>query len=161
MTPEALDVSELGPEDRAGVLEIALAIGAELDLDAELARSFSLILVARDGAGRPLGFLLAWLVADEVHLIDLGTHPAHRRAGVGKALLRALLARARSQRARLVLLEVRRSNLAALELYRCHGFCATRIRPGYYDSGREDAIEMSLELDGPDDPDPPNRVKDV
>jgi [ribosomal protein S18]-alanine N-acetyltransferase len=161
MTAGGASVSELTAADRDGVLEIARLVGADLDLEAELRRSFALILVARDEpTARPLGFLLAWLVADEVHLIDLGTHPDHRRSGVGKALLATLLARARSQRARLVLLEVRRSNQAALELYRSHGFRAIRIRRGYYDGGTEDAIEMSLELPEQDEP-PPNSMKDV
>jgi ribosomal-protein-alanine N-acetyltransferase len=45
-----------------------------------------------------------------------------------------------------VLLEVRRSNLAAQKLYESIGFVTTTIRKGYYSDNGEDALAMSLEL---------------
>ncbi|HPB94278.1 MAG TPA: hypothetical protein PKW66_00100, partial [Polyangiaceae bacterium] len=45
-----------------------------------------------------------------------------------------------------VLLEVRRSNLAALRLYRSFGFFLRGLRKEYYGDG-EDAVEMGLVLD--------------
>jgi ribosomal-protein-alanine N-acetyltransferase len=43
-------------------------------------------------------------------------------------------------------LEVRRSNEAALSLYRGFGFRAVGIRPNYYSDEGEDAIVMVLDL---------------
>jgi ribosomal-protein-alanine N-acetyltransferase len=54
---------------------------------------------------------------------------------------------ASARRLRLVLLEVRRSNSAAIQLYRKLGFSVTGVRPGYYADNQEDAIEMMLTLD--------------
>jgi ribosomal protein S18 acetylase RimI-like enzyme len=54
-----------------------------------------------------------------------------------------ILGLARSYRARHVYLEVRKSNDAALALYRSLGFASVGIRAKYY-SDDEDAIEMAL-----------------
>ncbi|MEZ4223049.1 MAG: GNAT family N-acetyltransferase [Polyangiaceae bacterium] len=134
--------------DRERVLAMARAGEQSLDLDRELARGWATLWVAREhDAGPALAFLLAWSVADEVHIINVATDPEHRRKGAASALLARTLDHARTQRARLVLLEVRRSNRAALELYRAHGFTAMGLRRGYYAENSEDAVEMMLELD--------------
>ena len=59
-----------------------------LDLAGELARSFARLWLAREGAddGPIVGFLLAWLVADEVHVLTVATAPDHRRRGVARAM---------------------------------------------------------------------------
>jgi ribosomal-protein-alanine N-acetyltransferase len=48
-----------------------------------------------------------------------------------------------------VLLEVRPSNQAAIDLYRAFGFVTARVRPRYYADNGEDAIEMTLALPPP------------
>jgi ribosomal-protein-alanine N-acetyltransferase len=62
-------------------------------------------------------------------------------------LLYALIQHASAERVRLVLLEVRRSNRAAIHLYRGQGFTAMGVRRRYYADNAEDAIEMMLALD--------------
>jgi [ribosomal protein S18]-alanine N-acetyltransferase len=42
------------------------------------------------------------------------------------------------------LLEVRRGNVAALELYRKLGFVVVGVRPHYYRDNQEDALLMTL-----------------
>jgi len=56
------------------------------------------------------------------------------------------LAYARDQHKRLVLLEVRHSNLAAVALYEGFGFETTGVRRGYYSDTGEDALEMRITL---------------
>jgi len=139
--------SQLAPEDRPAVVELVRATGASVDPFAELERPWALAWVARRGvAAPPVGFLVAWAVADELHLIHIATDPGFRRQGAGRALMTALLDRAAAAKSRLVLLEVRRSNRAAIRLYRAFGFAAIGVRRGYYLDG-EDAIEMMLSLD--------------
>ena len=140
-------VSSLAPGDRDSVLGIADATEMALDVDAELARPFALLWVARPRLGDvPTAFLLAWAVADELHLIHIATHPGSRRRGAARALMSALIDRATKHKSRLVLLEVRRSNRAAIRLYRSVGFSAMGVRRTYYADG-EDAVEMMLTLD--------------
>jgi ribosomal-protein-alanine N-acetyltransferase len=118
---------------------------ARRSLDEELARPWSVVRVARRGEAIA-GALVAWVVADEVHVLDVATHPAHRRRGVARVLVTDLLALAHARGARHLYLEVRRSNAAAIALYRSLGFAATGVRARYY-ADDEDAVEMSLALD--------------
>ena len=111
--------------------------------------------VAEDeDAEEVVGYLVSWFVVDEVHLGNLAVAPWARRRGVGGRLLDALLAEARRRRARLVTLEVRRSNVGAQALYRREGFTTVMVRKGYYQKNREDALVMVKMLDaasGPSD----------
>ncbi|HEX4512773.1 MAG TPA: ribosomal protein S18-alanine N-acetyltransferase [Polyangiaceae bacterium] len=111
----------------------------------ELARPWARLWVAR-GTQHAVAFLLAWHVADELHILDVATHPELRRRGYGRALMQQSLAYAREHAIRHVLLEVRRSNTPAIRLYRDCGFFAMGIRKRYYPD-EEDAVEMVLVLD--------------
>lgn len=123
-------------------------------LAAELERSWARVLVAEDESlpGAPLvAFVNYWLVADEVHVLNVATDPRHRRRGHARALLEALMADARAGSARILQLEVRASNTAAIALYERFGFCAVGTRPRYYDDG-EDALLMTAEIQYPGSP---------
>ncbi len=61
--------------------------------------------------------------------------------------MQAFMSFAREISARLLLLEVRRSNRGAIGLYRQFGFVAMGFRRGYYQQTNEDAVEMMLALD--------------
>ena len=92
------------------------------------------------------GYICFWLVAGEVHLLNIAVHTACRRQGIGGFLLSKMVAVGRSEGAEVAWLEVRPSNLPAISLYRKTGFREVGRRPGYYDDTREDAIIMSLRL---------------
>jgi len=140
-------VSRLLPGDTSRVVELVRATNAAVDVAAERERPWALFWVARAERGEPpVAFLLAWAVADELHLMHIATHPTERRRGAGRALMEALLAHAAEVNSRLVLLEVRRTNRAAIRLYRSFGFAAMGVRRRYYSDG-EDAVEMMLARD--------------
>jgi ribosomal-protein-alanine N-acetyltransferase len=128
--------------DRACFAQGTVNVAAELD------RPWSRVWVARDATSvEPRAFLLAWLVVDALHLLSVATLPGHRRRGMARALLEHAIDFARRERVRTILLEVRRSNAAAIRLYRAFGFSAAALRPRYYADNLEDAVEMSLTLD--------------
>jgi ribosomal-protein-alanine N-acetyltransferase len=113
----------------------------------ELARTWAHVdVVRRTDSGTVVAFCNYWLVADEVHLLNLATHPQERRTGHASRLLAHVLEYARRAACRLVTLEVRRSNEVAQRLYRRFAFKAMGIRPNYYVDDHEDAVIMSLEL---------------
>ncbi|MBX5483910.1 MAG: ribosomal protein S18-alanine N-acetyltransferase [Myxococcaceae bacterium] len=116
----------------------------------EMTHDWSTILLAEDvgpdGRPRILGFLIYWLVHDELHILNLATDPAHRRRGVARALLEKTLADGRAHRCSMATLEVRRSNEPALALYRAFSFRAVGVRPNYYVDEGEDAIVMVADL---------------
>jgi [ribosomal protein S18]-alanine N-acetyltransferase len=143
----SLFVEPMAPADVARVRALALLSGSGFDPAAELARPWARIWVARaEPAGTPLGFALVWLAADEVHLLDLAVEPQFRRQGTGRALLHAVIEGGRAAGGARVLLEVRRSNTAALALYAGAGFRELDVRRAYYADNGEDALVMRLDL---------------
>ena len=138
----------MNSSDRARVALIAELAQQSMDLDKEAARTWGTLTVARATPGsEAVAVLLTWSVADELHVINVATHPEFRRRGAARALLSVALEGASRDRVRLVLLEVRRSNLAAIQLYRSLGFSTHTVRRGYYADNSEDAIEMKLSID--------------
>ena len=71
---------------------------------------------------------------------------AHRGAGRGRALLRALLTEAAARGARETFLEVRADNPGAAGLYLSEGFEELGRRPRYYQPDDVDAIVMKVDL---------------
>ncbi|WP_437853035.1 ribosomal protein S18-alanine N-acetyltransferase [Sorangium sp. So ce363] len=137
--------------DDAALDEIDAVASAAFDVPQfsareELRRPWTRCWVAREER-RALAFLIAWHVADELHVLNVATCPAARRRGLATALMNRSLEYAQQQQVRLILLEVRRSNRAAIRLYRKLGFTAMGVRPRYYSDNGEDAIEMVLTLD--------------
>ena len=94
----------------------------------------------------PKGFLVASLLPPEAELETVAVAAQGQRRGVGARLLQALTEELRAEQASRLILEVRASNLAAMELYRAHGFEEMGRRPRYYADPEEDAVLMSLNL---------------
>jgi [ribosomal protein S18]-alanine N-acetyltransferase len=115
-------------------------------LQAELQRPWARCWVARDPAGDPLAYLTAWHVTDELLVMNLATRSDRCRRGLGRAMMSTALQYARGHAISRVFLEVRRSNSAAIGLYRSIGFFAVGVRRRYYGDG-EDAVEMVLDLE--------------
>ncbi len=96
-----------------------------------------------------LGYFVAMMGVDEVHLLNLTVAPEFQRQGWARVLLDALALWSRGQRAQWLWLEVRASNQRAQHIYAAHGFRRVGERKRYYpaDHGeREDAVVMSLAL---------------
>ncbi|MDO8914599.1 MAG: tRNA (adenosine(37)-N6)-threonylcarbamoyltransferase complex transferase subunit TsaD [Coriobacteriia bacterium] len=78
----------------------------------------------------------------EGHIMNLAVRPDARGRGLGTALLSRLLDVAAERGLRKLTLEVRPSNVEAIELYRKAGFRDVGRRPGYYSDSGEDALIM-------------------
>lgn len=78
----------------------------------------------------------------EANVHTIGVDPAWQGKGIGKALLRALIARA-DESAAPVYLEVRTDNEAAIGLYEAHGFTRIGMRRRYYWPSGADAYTMA------------------
>jgi [ribosomal protein S18]-alanine N-acetyltransferase len=94
---------------------------------------------------RVIGYIVFWLVAKEMHILNLAAAPDQRRQGIATNLVLAALKGAYQKGATRAFLEVRASNSAAQKLYSNLGFTGTSVRRGYYDSPVEDAVLMTLE----------------
>jgi ribosomal-protein-alanine N-acetyltransferase len=116
-------------------------------VERELDHAWSRLLLAEDGpGGAVVGYIVFWIVHDEVHVLNVATSLAARRRGVGRALMHAAEEEGRARGARLSTLEVRRSNAAAIALYVGLGYRQVGVRPNYYAEEREDAIVMVKQL---------------
>jgi ribosomal-protein-alanine N-acetyltransferase len=99
--------------------------------------------------GTITGMIVIWLLVDEAHIATIATHPDFRRQGIAGRLLLHALSEVKKEGATHSVLEVRKSNTAAQEMYRKFGFIESGRRPHYYRDNREDAVLMTLqELNG-------------
>lgn len=147
MTPEAPDMV-LCPMT-ADDLEAVLVIEAEsyprpwtrrhfLD---EISSATSFPCVAFDSHNKVVGYICTMLVLDEGHILNVAVSSSFRRRGLGRFLVLEALRLCRERDAAFVSLEVRVSNVSAIDMYRRLGFTETGRRKRYYENG-EDAILM-------------------
>jgi ribosomal-protein-alanine N-acetyltransferase len=112
----------------------------------EFERDFARIKIMRyDADARVVAFINYWIVHDEIHVLNVATHPDWRRQGLARRLMHHVIRAAQHNSARLITLEVRRPNTGAIALYEALGFAAVGVRPRYYEN-KEDAIVMVLQL---------------
>lgn len=142
---EAVVIAPAAAAEVPQLQQIAQECGLHVDFPAELARSYALLRVAHLG-DQVVGFLLAWRAADELHLTDLGVTAKARRRGIARQLVGDLRQLGAVHASRVVLLEVRETNEAALSLYRGLSFVELDRRARYYPDTDEAAVVMQLEL---------------
>ena len=99
--------------------------------------------------GELAGYFLLMAAVDEAHLLNVAVAESRQRQGLGRYLLAKVAACARGLGAESILLEVRPSNLRALQVYQRYGFAEIGRRKAYYpahNGQREDAIVMRYVL---------------
>jgi ribosomal-protein-alanine acetyltransferase len=103
-----------------------------------------------EAAGELRGYAILMPAVDEAELLTIAVAAAQQRRGLGRVMLAAMLAVARSSGMQRVFLEVRAANVAAIALYRSAGFVEVGVRRGYYQnaSGSENAVVMACALTG-------------
>ncbi|MBI2307647.1 MAG: ribosomal protein S18-alanine N-acetyltransferase [Rhodocyclales bacterium] len=94
--------------------------------------------------GELVGYVVVMMAVDEAHLLNISVAGKRQHMGFGARLLRHALQVARRLGAGRLLLEVRPSNTAALDLYKHFGFVRIGVRKAYYPAsdGREDALVL-------------------
>lgn len=105
--------------------------------------------VAEDPAtGEVLGYAGIEVSAlwGEADIINIAVSPAHRRRGVGRALIEWIARRCRRMGIALLWLRVRASNRSARRFYRVMGFQQRGTFAGYYRDPDEPAILMGMDL---------------
>lgn len=92
--------------------------------------------------GQVIAYAFLRLVVDEVHILKVAVTSAWRGQGVAAWLLERCFTLSVEQGARSAHLEVRPSNIPAVELYQKLGFELVARRPEYYTDSKEDALLM-------------------
>jgi [ribosomal protein S18]-alanine N-acetyltransferase len=85
-----------------------------------------------DAQGGLVGYFVAMIVLDEVHLLNITVAPARQRQGWARILLDALALWSRQRQAQWIWLEVRESNVRARSIYAAHGYQEVGLRKNYY-----------------------------
>ena len=95
-----------------------------------------------------VGYTIVQKVVDEAHLLNICVKPSFQGQGIGCKILDHVIDFANSISSVLIVLEVRRSNERAQQLYLQAGFNEMSVRKDYYpaEQGREDAILMGMDL---------------
>ncbi|MDR2867032.1 MAG: GNAT family N-acetyltransferase [Methanomassiliicoccaceae archaeon] len=103
-------------------------------------------LVACDFSGRPVGFLSASRIdAAHARIMLLAVDGDRRSVGIGSKLFTHFRHIALMNGMNHISLEVRPSNMRAVNFYRRHGFVATEVLRNYYNDGG-DAVRLNLTL---------------
>ncbi len=106
--------------------------------------------MAEDDQGVVVGYALVrmglgWLGLKRGGITSIAVDPAHRRQGIGRALLAEALQCLRDHGVQEADLEVSVTNRAAHSLYEAFGFRRTQLLPHYYGS-QGDGMRMVLSL---------------
>ena len=92
------------------------------------------------------GYICMYTALDEGEITNVAVDEKDRGRGVGQALLEEAFKCAERKGLEKIFLEVRESNVPAIELYKKTGFEKTGIRRGFYRNPTEDALLMMKEL---------------
>jgi ribosomal-protein-alanine N-acetyltransferase len=95
---------------------------------------------------RIVGYVIARLILDEGHLLDLVVCPEFRMRGIARMLMEDVMRGLQINRCKTFFLEVRASNSVAMKLYGEVGFRAIGTRKKYYKAPVEDACIMMRDL---------------
>ncbi len=113
----------------------------------ELNSPLSTLFVAVQEDGEIAGYLVLRCVYDEGEIINVAVAPKFRRLGCGRFLMESAFTQAKKAGLSVLMLEVRRSNHAAIKLYERFGFEKVGERKNYYYDPIEDAILMTCFLE--------------
>lgn len=91
--------------------------------------------------GKIIGFINFWITFDSATINQIATKKEYRNKGIATNLLEYAETLLKKENVEFFTLEVRESNVAAINLYLKFGFIKISVKKGYYDDG-EDAIYM-------------------
>lgn len=112
-------------------------------LAGEVDNEDSHFFVAVDDLGQVLGYAGAKFVCDEGYITNVAVFRQHRGNGIAQALLRKLIQAGREKNLKFISLEVRKSNAAAISLYKKLKFAEVGQRKDFYLDPKEDALIMT------------------
>ena len=114
----------------------------------DLAFSRHLVMINMDETGKKeiVGYIVFWVIHDELQLQRIAVRKDARGQGIGSLLLKEMIRICSRESVVTGSLEVRSGNTSALNLYRKYGFQVVGVRKGYYTDTKEDALIMELRI---------------
>ncbi len=111
------------------------------EISNELAWYYSLF----NSDGKLVAYAGTWHILEEAHITNIAVDIDYRRKNYGQALLSKIIDDCYSEKIKYITLEVRVSNVPAINLYEKFGFKSFGIRKKYYQDNDEDANIMWTE----------------
>lgn len=93
-------------------------------------------------AGKVVGYIGFWAVIDHCQINNIAVSPLYRRQHIAQILIQTAIDSVKAAGVLSFTLEVRKSNEAAISLYKKCNFIENGVRKGYYEDNGEDAIIM-------------------
>lgn len=115
-------------------------------LASEIYNNNSNFLVAVDESNRVLGYVGLKFILDEGYITNIAVFPQYRNNGVASELLKKIIEFGDSKNLKFISLEVRKSNVYAISLYKNLGFIFAGERKNFYSTPKEDAFIMTKYL---------------
>lgn len=89
------------------------------------------------------GYTGMYCIYGDCYITNIAVSHNYRRLGIGKALINKLIKYAKKQNYNFISLEVRESNISAINLYKSFGFKKIGVRQNFYNKPKENAIIMT------------------
>jgi [ribosomal protein S18]-alanine N-acetyltransferase len=130
-------------------IESGLSSWTKEDYNSEITRDDSIFFVALENE-EVIGFIMARLIMNknsispenEIEIYNLAVDKSFRQRKIGSRLLTKVIESATENNIAKIHLEVRKSNLIALDFYRKNGFEMIGERRNFYRNPTEDAVLM-------------------
>lgn len=104
----------------------------------------TLVTAKEKESGELVGYYALQYVLDEAEIAIVAVAVKYRRQGIGRELIEAVKCFCQERKIKVIHLEVRSENEAAIHLYRAMGFTEVGRRKDYYEKPKDDAILFSL-----------------
>ena len=136
-----MEIVDFTEEYVSGVAEIEQACFANpwqiSSIRGELENNCSFIYVAVED-NKPVGYVNVYCVLDDIDVVRVAVLPEYRRRKIAESILKTAMNRHKGT----VYLDVRESNVPAINLYKSLGFEDTGVRKNYYTNPTENAVLM-------------------
>ncbi|MBQ9246603.1 ribosomal protein S18-alanine N-acetyltransferase [bacterium] len=108
----------------------------------EVANNLAYYYCVKDENNKVLAYLGCWHILEEAHITTLAVHPDYRKMQFAQALMIAAINGCYKTMIKYITLEVRESNIPAINLYEKFLFESIGMRKKYYQDNGENAIIM-------------------
>lgn len=145
-----IELKEMTSSYTEGVFNVGkLSLKEAWSLDSinkELDNKNAKYIVAVTENNEVVGFIGLWIVLDEGDITNVAVHPNYRKQKIASLLIEYVINNMKNWDISSLTLEVRKSNIAAQNLYKKFNFNVSGIRKNFYSDNNEDAYIMWLKL---------------
>ena len=141
-------IREMKTEDIPGVLQIEMTLQgrqwSSKAFEESLQQNYTYFYVTEASDRSIAGYCCIERLYEEAEIVNVAVHPNLRQQGIGESMLREVIEKEREAGTERIVLEVRKSNFAAIRMYEKAGFVQLGIRRSFYEFPTEDAVIMQL-----------------